>query len=137
MPLQKKLRRRFNLSLNGKNILVIDDTHSIRTFVRLILEEANYNIVEAENGAIGIEKFKSNIFDLVITDIYMPVSSGLEVVVQLEKEYPNTKIIVLSDGGKENFSNDLNVCEALGASCFLSKSKIKDELLTLVNDILK
>ena len=120
-----------------ENILIIDDSISIRNFVRLLLEDANYNVVEAENGAIGIEKYKSGNFDLVISDIYMPVKSGLEVVVTLKKQYPDAKIIILSDGGKEGFSDYLQVCEALGATTFLSKSKIKDELLPLIKSIIQ
>ena len=39
-----------------KSILIIDDSSSIRNFMRLMLENANYNVVEAENGEIGTEK---------------------------------------------------------------------------------
>ena len=120
-----------------KNILIIDDSSSIRNFVRILLENANYSVVEAENGAIGIEKYKAGDFDLVISDIYMPIKSGLEVVVNLKKEYPNVKIIILSDGGKDHFSDYMEVCEALGATYFLSKARIKDELLQLIKSIIE
>lgn len=116
-----------------KRILIIDDSVSIRAYIRQILEDGHYDVTEAENGDMGIKVYRESNFDLVITDIYMPILSGLEVVVKLKKESPEAKIIVLSDGGKENFSDDLEVCEALGASSFLSKSKIKEELLSLVN----
>ncbi|MBV7271828.1 response regulator [Clostridiaceae bacterium UIB06] len=119
-----------------KNILVIDDSASVRQFIRGLLEEANYNVYEACDGLEGIEiyKEKDNI-DLIITDIYMPKKSGLEVVIELEKDYKDLKIIVLSDGGKQNFSNELGVCEALGATYFLKKDWVKDELIKLVNKI--
>lgn len=119
-----------------KNILVIDDSVSVRHFIRGLLEEENYNVYEACDGAEGIEVYKKNgNIDLVITDIYMPKKSGLEVVIELEKDYKNVKIIVLSDGGKQNFSNELGVCEALGATYFLKKDWVKDELVKLVNRI--
>lgn len=120
-----------------KNILVIDDVSSIRAFIRILLEEQNYDVVEAENGAVGIDLYKTGNFDLVITDIYMPIRGGLEVVVELKRDYPNTKIIVLSDGGAENFTNNNELCEALGASQFLSKSKIKTELISVVTRVLE
>lgn len=120
-----------------ENILIIDDSSSIRSFIRLMLEDANYNVVEAENGAIGIEKFRAGNFDLVITDIYMPVKSGLQVVVTLKKEYPKIDIIVLSDGGKDHFSDYMGVCEALGATYFLSKAQIKSDLLQLIKSIIE
>ena len=120
-----------------KNILIIDDSISIRSFIKLMLEDEKYNVVEAENGAIGIEKFRAGNYDLVISDIYMPEKSGLEVVVNLKKDYPDIQIIILSDGGKENFTDYMSVCEALGATSFLSKSKIKDELLPLIKRLIE
>ena len=121
----------------GKNkILVVDDTASIRKFIRLLLEEANYEVCEACDGQEGIEVYKkSNDIDLIITDVYMPKKSGLELVVELREEYKDIKIIVLSDGGKNNFSNELGVCEALGATYFIKKDLIKDELLKLVGEV--
>ena len=119
-----------------KKILVTDDTASIRTFIRLILEDANYEVCEACDGEEGIDVYKkSGDIDLIITDVYMPKKSGLELVVELREEYKDIKIIVLSDGGKNNFSNELGVCEALGATYFIKKDLIKDELLKLVREV--
>ncbi|NMM61228.1 response regulator [Clostridium sp. P21] len=119
-----------------KNILVVDDSATIRNFIRLILEEANYKVYEACDGEEGIEVYKKlgNI-DLIVTDIYMPKKSGLELVIELNKIYEGMKIIVLSDGGKDNFSNELGVCEALGATYFIKKDLIKDELIKLVEKV--
>ena len=120
-----------------KKILVTDDTASVRTFIRLLLEEANYEVCEACDGQEGIEVYKRlGDIDLIITDIYMPKKSGLELVVELAEEYKSIKIIVLSDGGKNNFSNELGVCEALGATYFIKKDLIKDELVKLVKEVL-
>jgi len=120
-----------------KKILVTDDTASVRTFIRLLLEEANYEVCEACDGQEGIEVYKRlGDIDLIITDIYMPKKSGLELVVELTEEYKSIKVIVLSDGGKNNFSNELGVCEALGATYFIKKDLIKDELVKLVKEVL-
>lgn len=124
------------MTIEQKNILVIDDSASVRQFIRGLLEEANYNVYEACDGVEGVEVYKTNgNIDLIITDIFMPKKSGLEVVIELEKDYRDLKIIVLSDGGKQNFSNELGVCEALGATYFLKKDWVKDELVELVNRI--
>ena len=121
---------------NQKNILVVEDNVSIRNFIKVILEAANYNVFEASNGEEGIEVYKKlgNI-DLIITDIYMPQKSGLELVVELREENKNIDIIVISDGGENKFSNELGVCEALGATYFMNKDSIIDELIKLVNKI--
>ncbi|EHJ00645.1 MULTISPECIES: response regulator [unclassified Clostridium] len=120
-----------------KNILVVEDNSSVRKFIRLILEKANYNVYETCDGEEGTEIYKKlgNI-DLVITDIYMPKKTGLELVVELREENKDIKVIVLSDGGENNFSNELRVCEALGATYFIKKDMIIDELTKLVNKIL-
>jgi two-component system chemotaxis response regulator CheY len=120
-----------------KKILVTDDSASIRSFIRGILEEAGYDVVEAGDGEEGIKVFKNegNI-DLIVTDIYMPIKSGLELVVELNEEFNNLKVIVLSDGGKNNFSNELGVVEALGATHFMKKDLIKDQLVDLVNKVI-
>ena len=119
-----------------KKILVVDDTASIRTFIRLLLEKENYEVCEACDGEEGIKVYKeSGDIDLIITDVYMPNKSGLELVVELKEVYKDLKIIVLSDGGKNNFSNELSVCEALGATYFIKKDTIIDELLKLVKEV--
>jgi len=119
-----------------KNILVVEDMTSIRILIRRILEKANYNVYEASNGEEGIEVYrKSGNIDLIITDIYMPKKSGLELVVELREEDKDINIIVVSDGGEKNFSNELGVCEALGATYFIEKDLIIDELIKLVNKV--
>ena len=65
----------------------------------------------------------------------MPQKSGLELVVELREENKNIDIIVISDGGENKFSNELGVCEALGATYFMNKDSIIDELIKLVNKI--
>ena len=120
-----------------KKILVTDDSASIRSFIRFILEEANYEVCEACNGEEGIEVYrKAGNIDLVITDVYMPKKTGIEVIIELQKEYKNTKIIVLSDGGEHNFNDELGLCESLGAVCFMKKDLIKDSLVELVKRVL-
>jgi two-component system chemotaxis response regulator CheY len=119
-----------------KNVLVVDDVSSVRKCIRLILEAANYNVYEASNGEEGIEVYKeSGSIDLIITDIYMPIKTGLELVVEVRKENKDIKVIILSDGGKNNFSNELGVCEAIGATYFIKKDLIIDELIKLVNKV--
>jgi two-component system, chemotaxis family, chemotaxis protein CheY len=119
-----------------KNILVVEDNSSVRKFIKLILEKANYNVYETCDGEEGIETYKkSGNIDLVITDIYMPPKTGLELVVELRKENKDIKVIVLSDGGENNFSDELGICEALGATHFIKKDMIIDELIKLVNKI--
>ncbi|MEO9850620.1 MAG: sigma-54 dependent transcriptional regulator [Reichenbachiella sp.] len=61
-------------------ILIIDDEKSIRHTLREILEYEKYEIEEAENGKIGLEKLKEKDFDVVLCDVKMPEMDGLEVL---------------------------------------------------------
>lgn len=120
-----------------KNILVVDDNPVTRKFIKLILEKGSYNVIEASDGADAIDIFnKLGDIDLIITDIYMPNKTGMELVVELREENKNINIIIFSDGGENNFSNELGVCEALGATYFMKKEMIMDELIKLVDKIL-
>lgn len=119
-----------------KNILVAEDNPSTRKLIKLILEKAGYNVSEASNGEEAIDIYNElGDIDLVITDIYMPQKTGLELVVEIRKENKDISIIIFSDGGENNFSNELDVCEALGATYFMKKESILDALLKLVHKI--
>lgn len=61
-------------------ILIIDDEKSIRHTLREILEYEKYQIEEAENGKIGLEKLKEEDFDVVLCDVKMPEIDGIEVL---------------------------------------------------------
>lgn len=119
-----------------KNILVVEDNPSTRKLIKLILEKANYNVSEASDGEEAIDVFnKLGDIDLVITDIYMPKKTGLELVLELREENKDISIIIFTDGGENNFSNELGICEALGATYFMKKEMILDELVKLVDKI--
>ena len=60
-------------------------------------------------------------FDLVITDIVMPENDGLEVIIALRCNYPETKVIAMSGGGYVNSRDYLLMAKELGASMALSK----------------
>lgn len=124
------------MNTEKKNILVVDDVGSIRAFIKDLLEEANYVVTEAKDGEEAIEIYRQNKIDLIITDVYMPIKGGLEAIVELRKEFPDAKSIVLSDGGDAHFENNRQICEALGANHFLSKSLIKEKLLTFVKELI-
>ena len=79
------------------HILVIDDEKAILNVVRTILSRAGFTVEIALNGQKGIEKFDSGQFDLVITDILMPVIDGREVVKHIRNSArPLTPIIGFS-----------------------------------------
>lgn len=83
----------------GKKILVIDDEVYIRDSVIGFLEDFGFEVIEAENGQIGIEQFESQHPDLILCDLRMPVMDGLEVLAHVRQKDENTPIIIVSGAG--------------------------------------
>ena len=80
-------------------ILIVDDEKAIRRTLKEILEYEKYDIEEAEDGEIGLEKIEKNNYDVVILDIKMPKKDGLEVLTEMQQKGIDTTVIVLSGHG--------------------------------------
>jgi len=87
------------LTGNGR-ILVVDDEPSVRTVVRMTLEKAGYDVLEAENGEKAIELINTGenrlVLDAVICDIRMPKINGVQAIDYFQREYPHVPVIVLT-----------------------------------------
>lgn len=117
------------------SILLINDNDQIRALLRRVLEEAGYCVMDAANGREGLRQFRQNPVSLVITDLLMPDSDGLEVTMTLRRESPHVKIIALT-GGVGNL-NLLEVAKLLGAHRTMKKPIEMAELLEAVQQILQ
>jgi two-component system response regulator (stage 0 sporulation protein F) len=95
------------------SILIIDDEEIIRALLRSVLEAAGYEVTEAANGRIGLELYRQNPRDLVITDILMPELNGLDMLLELTREFLRAKVIAISGAGEGK--NVLDVAKLLGA----------------------
>ena len=82
-----------------KNILVVDDESSMRKNINDILTIEGYNVFEAENGVIGIEKVVNNKLDLVLLDFNMPLMDGFETLSEIKKINPDLPVIILTAYG--------------------------------------
>jgi len=87
------------LTGNGR-ILVIDDESSVRTVVRMTLEKAGYDVLEAEDGEQAIEAINTGenrlVLDAVICDIRMPKINGIEAIDYFQREYPHVPLVILT-----------------------------------------
>lgn len=77
-------------------ILIIDDEEVIQEIARRALESEDHTVFLAKDGEEGLESFKENFVDLVLTDIMMPESDGFFLLQELDKIAPNTKVILMS-----------------------------------------
>jgi two-component system, chemotaxis family, chemotaxis protein CheY len=84
---------------NGR-VLVVDDEPSVRTIVRLLLEKAGYDVLEAADGEAAIEALNAGenrlVLDVVICDIRMPKINGIQAIEYFQREYPHVPLIVLT-----------------------------------------
>jgi len=81
-------------------ILIVDDEESIRKALRLTLTKAGYDVVEADDGAKGIEVIGADdnplMVDVVICDIRMPKINGLEAIAYFQQQHPSVAVLVLT-----------------------------------------
>jgi two-component system response regulator PilR (NtrC family) len=107
-------------------ILVVDDEEIIRDSLFYILEKEGYTVDKAENGKIAYDKMIANHFDLVITDIEMPVMRGTELLEKIKTLNVQTSVIVITAfGSLETAITALRN----GASDYILKPVEFDELL--------
>ncbi len=84
---------------NAKRILIIDDEPTALDLLRKILEMQEYEVLSAVNGQEGIELFRQQPCDLVITDMVMPIKDGLQTILDLRSDVPELPVIAISGGG--------------------------------------
>jgi len=111
-------------------ILIIDDEESVRALLRVALETAGYKVTEAANGRQGLELYRLRPTDLVIVDMLMPVMNGLDMLLDLTREFLHAKVIAISGAGGEQ--NVLDVAKLLGARQTLQKPFSMTRLLDAV-----
>ena len=101
-------------------ILIIDDDDTLRGIIVKSLTHAGHQVSNTNNGRKGVEMYRANPVDLVITDMVMPEQEGMETIKILHREYPELRIIAMS-GGLEGSNLYLDLTRRLGAACTLPK----------------
>jgi CheY-like chemotaxis protein len=115
-------------------ILVIDDDVMVRDVVAQVLTRSGHTVALAADGVEGVAHLTGQPADLVITDLVMPGTAGVEVIGALHRDFPSLKIIAMS--GSLVASNYLRVAEFMGARHTLQKPFSADDLVAIVNEAL-
>jgi len=115
-------------------VLVVDDHTIVRDGICALLAlAADIEVVgEAENGREAVEKVKQLAPDVVLMDIVMPIMDGLEATRRIRKEFPETKVLVLTQYDEEEYI--FSIIEA-GAKGFISKTAASSELASGIRAI--
>jgi two-component system, response regulator, stage 0 sporulation protein F len=111
-------------------ILIIDDEEAVRALLRFALEAAGYEVTEAVNGRQGLERYRQRPTDVVVVDMLMPVMNGLDMLLDLTREFLHTKVIAISGAGGDQ--NVLDVAKLLGARQTFQKPLSMSQLLNAV-----
>ena len=113
-------------------VLIIDDERAIRRALREILEFEQIQVQEAENGKDGIELLRSNSFDLVFSDIKMPIMDGMEVLTAIQTEKIDVPIVMISGHG--NVETAVQAIKQ-GAFDFIEKPLDLNRILVILRNV--
>ena len=113
-------------------VLIVEDSPTMRQLIAFSLKRLkNIKIVEASDGVDGLKKLSQDAFQLIITDINMPVMDGLKLVSLIRKDavYKTVPIfIITTEGGQE----DRERAMALGANAYITKPISGPQVLDMV-----
>ena len=117
-------------------VLVVDDNAMVRATVRVLLETAGMEVVEADSGRAAVRAYQEAApVDLVICDLFMPDVDGLEVLRQLRRLAPRVKVIAMSGGAAGGSVDLLPVARKLGAAAMLYKPFTQKTVLETIRQV--
>tara|TARA_Y100000588_G_scaffold380156_2_gene463582 strand:- start:2270 stop:2641 length:372 start_codon:yes stop_codon:yes gene_type:complete len=114
--------------VTAARILVVDDDSVSRAILREILEKEGLQVVEATNSDEGIQTYKAEPIDVVVTDLFMPEKGGLDVIGKVREFDPDARLIVVSGIDLREKFDIFRLAEQLGAMSTLQKP-VKPEVL--------
>ncbi len=111
-------------------LLIVDDSFILRRWVKDILKETDYDIIEAANGKLALDEINQTPPDCIILDLLMPEYDGMYFLEQAKSKNINIPIIILSADIQKTTKKK---CMDLGAFDFLNKPPEKESLINTIN----
>lgn len=108
-----------------KRILIIEDNPMVVKSLEFKLNKDGFEVITATDGREGLEKIKTEKFDLILTDLMLPFISGTQIIEQAKALAPDVPIIVLSTSNQEAIITD---AFSMGVSDFMTKPFSPNEL---------
>lgn len=116
-----------------KSILIIEDDQILLETMDAILSLRGYLVSLARNGKEALEKISTNRYDLVLTDLMLPYSNGLEIISKLNQGDKKTPVIIISSShSEESIQDGFNI----GADDYIRKPFTPSELLLRITRLL-
>src|SRR5579859_7833947 len=120
--------------VDREKVLVVDDEEAIREVVTTLLDAQGYHTVACANGKVGLETFRKDSFDLVLSDIVMPEMDGLKLLSELRVDDPDVPVIMVT--AVHDISTALEAIRR-GAYDYILKPFEKDQLYLSVRRALE
>ena len=125
--------------MNRKHILVVDDDLNMLRSMEFILEAADFDVSTARNGREGLEKImvardRHQTIDLLITDIQMPVLTGVQLIDELHRMNLSLPVLAVTAYGDQKLKNEL---ARRGCAYFLDKPFDDERFIRNVSTILE
>ena len=116
-------------------ILVLDDNADILESMRLLLASSGYDAVTSADAREALELQDRQPADLLITDIFMPGTDGLEAILAFRSRWPGLKIVAISGGGVRAKRDYLHVAREIGADVLMRKPVDPEHLLATLRTL--
>jgi len=119
-----------------KRILVVEDDEAMCKHLRDVLVYFGYEVRVAGNGIVGLQTLKAWPADMVVLDVFLPEKDGFETLLEIRRDYPKLKVLVIS--GKEHliYGKSIKFAEKLGANGTLVKPFTTRELEGCIKEIM-
>ena len=114
-------------------ILVVDDSKTQRMLARIVLEDAGYEVLEAEDGDSGVAVASREAPDCILLDLHLPGDSGQDVLQSLHEKRLSIPVIISSAGVDAKTQSE---CLALGAAAVIDKPNDSQQLDKLIKSVL-
>ena len=115
-----------------RKIVVIEEDEKLSEMLKRNLEKKGYDVLIASNGREGIEFFKDRLPYCVITDIHVQIRNGLDVILEVRKNFKNIPVIAIYNENKKNSPDLLSTAKRFGARATFY---MPSELNKLINEI--
>ena len=119
-----------------RRILTVDDSSSIRQMVSFTLRKAGYEVVEAVDGKDGLAEGSGGKFDLIITDLNMPIMDGIEMIGAVRK-LPGYSFIPILMLTTESQAEKKDAGRKAGATGWIVKPFNADQLIAVIQKLVK
>jgi DNA-binding NtrC family response regulator len=117
-----------------RRVLVVDDSADMRMSTKQLLEQLGYEVETAPDGAAALRAHRAREVAVVITDIFMAGTEGMETIASFKREWPQVRVIAMSGGGARAKMDYLEAAAYVGADATMQKPFTLKALLAALGD---